>query len=66
VVGILQEKGLSFRRSCGLAGISRNTAKYQPIEKDKPLVARMKELATEHFRYGYRRIWALLRRETGL
>jgi putative transposase len=60
---MLQSKGLSFRRSCGLAGIGRNTAQYQPSEKDLPLVARMKELATEHFRYGYRRIWALLRRE---
>ncbi len=60
---MLQIKGLSFRRSCGLAGIGRNAAKYQPSEKDMPLVTRMKELATEHFRYGYRRIWALLRRE---
>lgn len=63
VVGMLQGKGLSFRRSCGLAGIGRNAAQYQPSEKDLPLVDRMKELATEHFRYGYRRIWALLRRE---
>lgn len=63
VVGMLQLKGLSFRRSCSLAGIGRATVKYQPSEKDVSLVARMKELATEHIRYGYRRIWALLRRE---
>ncbi len=60
---MLQTKGLSFRRSCGLAGIGRNAAQYQPSEKDAPLVARIKELATKHIRYGYRRIWALLRRE---
>jgi putative transposase len=30
---------------------------------DEPLVSRVKTLATEHIRYGYRRIWALLRRE---
>jgi len=63
VVGKLQGKGLSHRRSCRVAGIARNTARYLPINKDKPLVARIKELATKHIRYGYRRIWALLRRE---
>jgi putative transposase len=30
---------------------------------DKPLVQRMLELVKEHPRFGYRRIWALLRRE---
>jgi putative transposase len=58
---MLCEKGLSHRRACSLAGISRN--KYRPSQKDEPLVARMRELAVEHIRYGYRRIWALLRRE---
>ena len=33
-------------------------------EKDAALVAQIKVLATEYFRYGYRRIWALLRRES--
>jgi transcriptional regulator with XRE-family HTH domain len=53
VVEMLQAKGISHRRSCRLSGISRNTAKYEPSKKDEPLVARMEELATEHFRYGY-------------
>lgn len=60
---MLQSKGLSFRRSCRVAGIGRQVAKYVPSEMDAALVERIKALATEHFRYGYRRIWALLRRE---
>lgn len=63
VVGMLREKGFSHRRSCRLAGIGRNAERHQPTRKDEPLVVRMKELAIEHIRYGYRRIWALLRRE---
>ena len=36
-----------------------------PVERpeEKRLVKRMLELVREHPRYGYRRIWALLRRE---
>jgi len=63
VVGMLEAKGISHRRSCRLSGISRSAAKYEPTKRDEPLVVRMKELAIEHFRYGYRRIWALLKRE---
>jgi len=63
VVEMLESKGISHRRCCCVAGISRSTAKYVPNKNDESLVARMKELAIKHIRYGYRRIWALLRRE---
>ena len=59
----LREKGLSQRRSCQLVGISRSACQYQPSEVNQPLIERMRVLAFEHIRYGYRRIWALLRRE---
>lgn len=34
-----------------------------PAEFEQQLVARMNELAAEYPRWGYRRIWALLRAE---
>jgi putative transposase len=46
-------------------GQPRSTQRYGPkeAEDEKPLVKRMKELSAQHPRYGYRRVWALLRRE---
>ncbi len=59
------ELGVSQRRACQVVGQPRSTQRYEPGEPDdeKPLVKRMRELAAEHPRYGYRRVWALLRRE---
>jgi putative transposase len=46
-------------------GQPRATQRYRPLprEFERRLVGRMLELVREHPRYGYRRIWALLRRE---
>jgi putative transposase len=63
VVSILQARGISQRRSCVLVGLSRRAARYQPCKENETLAKRLKELAHQHIRYGYRRIWALLRRE---
>ncbi len=43
----------------------RSTQRYQPKPRDheKPLIRRMLELVRDHPRFGYRRIWALLRGE---
>ena len=44
---------------------SRSTQRYEPrvVEDEAALVRRMHELVRRHPRYGYRRIWALLRAE---
>jgi putative transposase len=63
VVGLLQEQGLSHRQACQLAGLSRSVAKYSASQHNEALLTRMKELAFEYIHYGYRGIWALLRRE---
>jgi putative transposase len=60
---MLQERGLSHRKACRITGISRSVDHYSASEQNQPLLARMKALAFEHIHYGYRRIWALLRRE---
>jgi putative transposase len=62
----LQETfGISQRRACRVLGQPRSTQRRQPKpnEEETRLLARMLELVRLHPRYGYRRIWALLRRE---
>ena len=67
VVRFLQERfGISERRACRVLGQQRSTQRRRPktaTEEEGRLVARMLELVRRHPRYGYRRIWALLRRE---
>jgi putative transposase len=64
---VLQERfGVSERRACRVLGQQRSTQRLPPrtgSEEESRLVARMLELVRKHPRYGYRRIWALLRRE---
>jgi transposase InsO family protein len=66
-VRFLQERfGVSERRACRVLGQQRSTQRQPPKgakEGEARLVARMLELVRKHPRYGYRRIWALLRRE---
>jgi putative transposase len=56
---------LSERRGCGLIGIGRSTARYRrkPRSDEGVLRQRLRELAAERPRFGYRRLHALLRRE---
>lgn len=56
---------VSERRACRVVGQHRSTHRYRAVqpELEQRLVKRMNELATRHPRYGYRRIWALLRGE---
>ena len=60
----LIEHGLSQRRSCALAGISRSAWRYQPQARDEAaVIERLREIARANKRYGYRRAAVLLRRE---
>ena len=56
---------VSERRACQVIKQPRSTQRYVARERDdeRPLVQRMLELVRRHPRYGYRRVWALLRRE---
>jgi putative transposase len=55
---------LSERSACGLAGISRSALAYQSRRQEEPGLAKdLQELARRHPRYGYRRLWAMLRRQ---
>jgi putative transposase len=56
--------GLSERRACDLIGIARRVARYQPSRADDAdLRQRLRELAVERRRFGYRRLGYLLARE---
>src|SRR2546425_9231883 len=55
---------LSCRQSYGLLRVARSALGYaarRPV-RDAALVAELQRLAAAHPRYGYRRMWALLRR----
>jgi putative transposase len=61
---LMNELGLSERRSCRIVGLSRSVQQYTPAPKDDAAVTgRMRELASENRRYGYLRLHAMLRRE---
>ena len=63
-VQVAREQGLSERQACGLFGMHRASWRYTRKEaKDGALRARLRELAGERVRFGYRRLWAMLRRE---
>lgn len=56
---------VSERRTCRVVGQHRSTQRYRGISPDfeQRLVKRMIELTEKYPRYGYRRIWTLLRSE---
>jgi putative transposase len=60
-----QEHGLSRRRACRLVGISRSLAEREPkrVGGQDRLRQRLRALAGERRRFGYRRLHELLRRE---
>jgi putative transposase len=56
--------GLSERRACSLIGADRSTIRYRSCRPDDAaLRGRLRELARERRRFGYRRLFVLLRRE---
>jgi len=55
---------VSERRACGLIGVARSTCRYQVKgDGDAELRAALRELALERPRFGYRRLWVMLRRQ---
>lgn len=62
-VQCLMAHGLTQRRACVLLQRQRATFNYQACpDRHVGLVKEIHDLAQRHPRYGYRRVWALLRR----
>lgn len=60
----LQAEGLSQRAACRLVNCPRSVAQYHVRRVDDPkLVERLKAIAAERRRFGYRRLTIMLRRE---
>jgi putative transposase len=66
-VGTLQERfGVSERRACRVAGQHRSTQRKQPQpprSEDERLAGRLREIAKEHPRWGWKRAHTILLRE---
>jgi putative transposase len=64
VVKALQSRGHTERRACALASLQRSTCRYASQRQDDPkLVVRLRQIAEERPRFGYRRVHALLVRD---
>ena len=61
---LIEAHKFSERRACRLADLNLSTWQYRARSKERPgLRERIRELAAERRRFGYRRLHALLRRE---
>jgi len=61
---VREEAGLSERHACGLIGMHRGSWRYRPRERDDAVLrTRLRELAGERPRFGYRRLHIFLGRE---
>jgi len=59
-----EAQGLSERRACGLVGMGRSSCRYRRRPRGEvELRERLRSLAGERRRFGYRRLTVLLRRE---
>lgn len=58
-----KQLGVSERRACAGLGFARSTQRYQTRKNDDPLRERLKAIAAERRRFGYRRLHILLERE---
>src|SRR5690606_13052112 len=64
VTWAIENKGYSQRRACGLVGIEPRVFRYRSSRSDDAgLRSRLRELAAERRRFGYRRLHLLLKRE---
>ncbi len=65
MIHVRKKMDVSERRACRVLEQPRSSQRYvsTKVGKDATLVQRMVALSHENPRYGYRRVWALLRRE---
>jgi putative transposase len=63
-IAYVRRRGISLRRGCALLKVARSTIGYESTlaKRDAPVVAAMRELATQYPRFGYRRIQVFLAR----
>ncbi len=63
-VEFIKTRHVSERRGCRLVSLNRKSCRYRKRQRtDSALIKRLRQLALDHPRFGYRRIHALLKRE---
>jgi len=64
-VAYAQLRGISIRRACDLFNVARSSLHYKPTRhtRDTAVLERMRTLASQYPRYGYRRIQVFLARD---
>jgi putative transposase len=61
---LMADHGFSERRACRLIGVNRSAWQYEPLRgQDDAVRERMREIANERRRFGYRRLAIMLKRE---
>ena len=64
VAHLKMTRQMSERRACAVVGADRTTVRYRSRRpSDTALRSRLRDLACERRRFGYRRLFVLLRRE---
>jgi putative transposase len=64
VTWAIREQGYSQRRACGLVGLHPKTYRYASKRSgDEKLRVRLRELASQRRRFGYRRLGLMLKRQ---
>lgn len=64
VTHVQKHAAVSERRACRFVGVARSTVQYRPVRRDDPVLRRrLRELAEERPRWGYRMLQVLLERE---
>jgi putative transposase len=63
---LLAEFTSSERHVCGLMAVPRSSCRYQSRRDDSRIEERVRELAREYPRFGYRRLHLYLHREMGV
>ena len=60
-----RKRGITCRRACALLSVARSMLRYRSrlAERDAPVTARIRELAAQYPRYGYRFIRVFLERD---